>query len=214
MITEDKKCLDTSIMLPQGYMQGLFYQNNTHFYNFGLDENNSSTDIPTLKSVQILDDVDMCLSEANSFVLPNVEGEQINCCDGIYKLGKKSFENIKNATLIFTSKNNVQIDLDCFDKDAEIEFILPKKHKLFVVSHFCEYTEDNKSDKVKNWLLVANPNIYKDLRKSSDLYMLSEIDETNIDGHIKVNKELQYNINTNEIEEKFSQNQSKTSYTM
>ncbi|MBQ8762345.1 MAG: hypothetical protein IJZ26_03460 [Clostridia bacterium] len=166
-----------------------FYFND--FYSFNYCCERLTKNKPSLVSVK-----HHFKESKNVVFLPENNIKIDNSCYGNYVLQEDCFNEFDNATIVFTSKNSAFIEKRCFKPNAEINFILPKNHKLYLVTEF------ETDDKVNSWLLVADKNdIQKDVKNTPKNCMLQETTTFKFNGNINVDTQKYYDTETNTVKD-------------
>lgn len=111
-------------------------------------------------------------------------GDYVN---GNVEIAEECFKGIMNAKIVVPNNTSIMLNDGCFEKGANIEFILPINMGIKQV--FRNYNCGGFYEK-ENWTLLADKRLKKDMGSWRNAYSIKNFsNECNVDVILNVNKE-------------------------
>ena len=112
--------------------------------------------LPKIVESQEFDLTSIDMKSQNRAALYHQKKKMRDYIRGSVKLCDGCFHGISKAKIVVPFENSVMIDLSSFDKDAEIEFVMPENLTLKQINRTFDAGYDDESD---NWTVIADKKI-------------------------------------------------------
>ncbi len=103
---------------------------------------------------------------------------------GELRIAKGCFSGIKNAKIIIPFENSIMLDWGAFDKDAQIELVLPKAMSIKQVFRRFDNGFDYENE---CWLVVANKKFNESFGNLNDNFLVEEFEQDKLKQNFNLN---------------------------